>query len=612
MKVSATRILALLIVTAVANASAVADHLGFDPVREPERAATAYVAPENMLIQRLRQPDGSVREFEYDYSRPGFLRSRFGWSGKTTREGLRLASGPGAKHGSLTYAFKGGRIASLTVNGKRTDFDPSAKPPVLPADRSPMLASGAEPVESAEVKREMSSKWKRSGRLQFPWNNPNCNALLYAELMIAAVALLLVARTRKLQVLCSAVAGVFAVLLLMAGSRGALLGAVVALAVCAFAVRGRLRVLLSRRGAKLAVLAGIVILAVAAFVLSPRLLTRGFGEGNRGWSNKLRVEIWHNAPRMMVDAPGGWGSDNQAVGLSYMDWYQPLEVVCLTGSLINDHLTTLVSRGWAGRIGYLFFWFAMLALGAVVLLRRHSPFMLAIWSLFAVAAWFNPVFVERPLWILPAMAIIPLLRSRPWRDLRPNLTALSVAGALAVAVASGLYLYGSSVTVTDSVQVVREGRRTVVNGTNPKVWAVDDLGEPFGGVLACKGIRAHYLANPQNAALGYVRDIADLPTHVGRLVLGGRSGDAWLKAVCSDPKMRANLPLEVIFVSPPFPPSAVPPVLRETCRVFYVTGEFVTWYHPDEFSGRQDWIKVIPGAELYIPGWVEMVTAGVQ
>lgn len=606
--------IALVASTAIANASAVGDHIGFDPIRNPEKAGRMYLAPESILFQRLRQPDGSTREFEFDYSRPGTLRSRFGWSGRVLKSGEVRIDGPAQdKHGKLSYLFRNGRLASLSVDAMKTNFSVRAAAPVLPENHSPMLASGAPPKDSADAQRMFDTKWTKSGRLQFPWNNPNSNALLYAELLVAALGILCAVTSRKLRVASACAVAVFAVLLLMAGSRGALLGIASAVAAFAVAERARVKDLLSGRRTRIALVVGCVVFVALTAVLSPRLLTRGFGAGNRGWSNKLRVEVWHNAPRMMVDAPGGWGTNAQAVGLSYMDWYQPLEVVCLTGSLINDHLTWMVRHGWAVRIATVFGWLSVLGLGIVMVFRRRSAFPLAIWSLFAIAIWFNPVSGRWVLWVLPGAALVPLVLCRPWRTGRFAFAlALVIAAAATAAVSGGLYVFGSSIPVRDAVHLRHESGRTFVNGDRPRVWAVDDLGEPMGGLMACKGIRAHYLNNPHSAALGYVRSIEDLPASVDRLVLGGRSGDEWLKAVCSDAKRREHLPLEVIFLSPPFPPSAVPPILKTACTVYYVTGEFVTWYHPKEFENHGDWVKVIPGAELYIPGWVEMVTAGVQ
>ena len=48
----------LLLVPLVASAVQL-DGLGFDPATETNRVASAYLAPENMFLFRMRYPDGS-------------------------------------------------------------------------------------------------------------------------------------------------------------------------------------------------------------------------------------------------------------------------------------------------------------------------------------------------------------------------------------------------------------------------------------------------------------------------------------------------------------------------------------------------------------------------
>ena len=67
-------------------AGAAADSLGFNPEKNPEKALGMYIAPENSLIYRMRQPDGSTREFERIYARPGTLASVRGWKGRFAKE----------------------------------------------------------------------------------------------------------------------------------------------------------------------------------------------------------------------------------------------------------------------------------------------------------------------------------------------------------------------------------------------------------------------------------------------------------------------------------------------------------------------------------------------
>ena len=75
-------------------AGAAADSLGFNPEKNPEKALGMYIAPENSLIYRMRQPDGSTREFERIYARPGTLASVRGWKGRFAKDAVAVESGP--------------------------------------------------------------------------------------------------------------------------------------------------------------------------------------------------------------------------------------------------------------------------------------------------------------------------------------------------------------------------------------------------------------------------------------------------------------------------------------------------------------------------------------
>ena len=83
-RMAASRQMAFLAVSLAALAVSAARrplNLGFDPESEPQKAASAYIAPESSIIYRLRYPNGSYREFEYDAAHPNRLMSGAGWLG---------------------------------------------------------------------------------------------------------------------------------------------------------------------------------------------------------------------------------------------------------------------------------------------------------------------------------------------------------------------------------------------------------------------------------------------------------------------------------------------------------------------------------------------------
>jgi hypothetical protein len=448
-------------------------------------------------------------------------------------------------------------------------------------------------------KREMSVKWSGSGRLAYPYVNPNFSGALYAQLALLSLALLFV---RKKAAVVSAVVLflVFSGLMALTGSRGAMLGMM-----CALMAAGAFRIRAFAKSKLFWAVAVVAMGAVAAWLATGGYanLVRGFtSSGGLDWSNAIRMDMLKAAPLMMLDAPCGWEFCH--VGKAYLDWYQPVEMFCLTGSLMNDHISILVKCGWIMRFAYLFALF--LALGGAMAAAKRNPLPLAVISGFAVMACFNPVFTEWGLWLVPAVAllcVLPVFRRR-----KALTVVVPASAALAVAVLAALAYWGTQTGREKRwVPVKVEGRRVKVNGDNPRIWVVDDGRGALGGQLVGKDIRSFYQSLPGAPAMGYVADIADLPANgVRRLVLAGSAGTDWLVKLSEDESARNNLPKSVVFVSPPFMPSEITEGVRALCNPTVVVGEFAARYH-DEYRRKQDMVNIIPAMEKYILMWPQYV-----
>ena len=594
-------------------AGAAADSLGFNPEKNPEKALGMYIAPENSLIYRMRQPDGSTREFERIYARPGTLASVRGWKGRFAKDAVAVESGPDVKGGRISYLFERGRLVGFSREGSQpVSFDYEAPRPVLPEEQSPILKAlvPIPPGTKSAIDREFDRKWKRSRRLQFPYQNPNRSAMLYCEIAVLALAgVLFFVRRRSLRIVCGVVFALAVGCLAWAGSRGAMLGFALALLCFALSRFREICLALRRKRVWIAV-AAVIALAVAWLcVQDSHFLSRGF-RGRSSWSNKIRLEIAQNAPMMLVDAPGGWTGGGIKMGRSSLDWYQPLHVVALTGSLICDHLTRLASCGWFGRFLYVFGWLLVLMWGAVHLARKRDALPLAMWLAWGVTASFNPLMSDWTLWIAVILASVPLVMVRPWREPKPYAVAIAVSAVLSALVLASLYAAGVA-RERPEVKVFRDGERTMVKYKNPTIWIVDD-GLSLGGVLCWKDVRRYMKNHPHAPGVGCVDSVEDLPGafRIERLVLAGKAGDDWLKKISADPEARKNLPRAVVFISPPFPPQAVPPPLLKACEVRIVIGEFATWYHSSAYADAPDWVKVVPGMELYIADWMHYALGG--
>jgi hypothetical protein len=418
---------------------------------------------------------------------------------------------------------------------------------------------------------------------------------------LALISLYLTAfRRRALSIAGVALFVAFCVPLVMTASRGAFIALAVGLmpsAVVNFRKLVRSRITY--------VIAALVVLFTIVWfsVKGAGLLTRGFTRSS--WSNEVRLEMWKMASPMMVDAPSGWKTNS---GKAYVGWYEGFDQFTATGSLINDHLSKLVCMSWSMRGVYVFGWFFLgIGLFAMAFKTKNAvPAGMVVAS--AVAAWFNPLMINRWLWITPITSLLlVLIFEKPWRMWKTWAISAVSAVCVSVAVLMTIVWMGKHLERPYGLAVYADGPRIAIRSQNPDVWVVDD-GLTLGSAYASKELRAGLVARPDADGVGYVSSCASLPKKkYRRLVLGGEAGDEWLRAISTDASLRKFLPREVVFISPPFPPSAIPPALFEHSRIKYVTGEFNARYYR-EFDDPPPFVEIVTGMELYLVDWVRYVT----
>ena len=431
-------------------------------------------------------------------------------------------------------------------------------------------------------------------RLRLWFATPNQAGTFFAELVLAFLALTFL-RGRGLKILFGVLSSGAFVALVLTYSRGSFLALAAGLLV--FAVVRRRTLLRERRWIWLVtglLLAAGVVVALGAGARFSGDLTK---ESNRA----NRASIWKTTPAMMVASPDGWGESGRA----YMEWFQPLERFHVIDNMISDHLTFLVEHGWTMRFVYVFVVLALIGILGCTAERSGTAAPAAIVLAFVVSAMFNQVFVQKTLWIVPALSLIPFFASRPWRFWRGLLIMTGLAGVLAGIACVGLFFVGTA--TAGSPAVWHDGSRVTVNGVEPEIWIVDDghvlsanafLGFWFTG----KEIRAHYGAHPDSPAVGYATSVWDVPSDAKRLVLCGKAAAEWL---ANEDRPMAD---EVMLLSPPFGPQAVPEEILEDCRLTMLVGEYAAAID-SSFRNAPDWVRVVKGAELYLPGWMKRITA---
>ena len=614
-----------------AFAAAQPEGLGFDPAASSamEYAASIYIAPENEFLYRMRNPNGSYREFQKSEINSTeaiqTLWSPHGWKGAVREKEnlIFVESGAKVKGGRAVYLFRHGRLVQFEQNGnvQRIPLE-MPRPPTAGGvpyyfgdaestrpDRAAQQSGGARAQKTMAkgVERELKKKWAKSGRLCWPFENPNENGFLFLSLALLSTALFFCAKSGVKIVggVCFAAASAA---LVMTASRGAFLAFALGL-MPAIALKFKKLV----RSRAVWILAGVVILTAVGWFATheSRLLTRGFTKKTK-WSNDTRIEMWATAPQMVAEAPSGWDglhvNPAHMVGRAYVDWYDSLFEISLSGSLVNDHLTRLVGYSQVGRFVYLFVWFGLLALMAYTALRTKRAVALGVFVALAVAGWFNAVLMNIYLWGAPLGALVLFLAGRPWRVWRLRTICLLTGSAAVLAAVTlvGLVAYGRA-TVKRGYPIYVADGQVRVKEQAPAIWIVDD-GKALGGIFACRDIRRYYLHHPSSPAVGYVRDAKDLPKgEMKRLVLAGNAGKEWLEWLFERVKegTKVAVPEEVVFINPPFMPSELPEEFVKMGKMRYVVGEFVARYYTDEGACPEGLdVIVVPGMELYIQDWM--------
>lgn len=543
-------------------------------------AAEGVFAPVNSRAFRMQIPGGADFVFVRDADEPDLLIGPSGWTAEIDGERI-LAMDESSKNG---FMFFGGLLRLALEDGVEKKAD------VRPPGNDEAAIGALWPAQEARLKAaEAPDIWSGGDRLRLWFDNPNKAGLLFAEIALASLFLVFL-RGRKLKI-----AGVALFLasfagLLFTSSRGAFLALVCG--VCAMIATKPGTFLNLRRLLALLAVGAVAAGAIAAFDKDGRFTSKLFTEGSRETS---RLTIWKHVPKMMADAPSGWGFGQSA--RAYIDWYQP-ESECLLKDLISGHLTFLVESGNIVRFLYVFAWLAFMLTAAMLSFRGHSAIPLGIVTVFFTGACFNPVVGVAELWIVPVAAFAGIVRGAVKEGLKCALIPVIASAVLAIAVLSAAIAYGRG--FDSAPAICRKAGITAVNGGKPDIYIVDDDYAMHGGYWWLEGreIRDYFASHQTSASIGFAKNVACLPKNAGKIVLIGQA--------CSDFMAMPEKPEagKVVFLSPPFSWKSLPSGICERYDAGLVAGALASRL-ADGGDEPPGWVTLVPGAELYIPDWLD-------
>lgn len=562
-----------------------------------EAYSTTYFAPASVPtvgIWRMRTAEGTVRQFESAAGGCGRMESSDGW-----RAGVEGAKSwvktPSGVRPELRIIYENGTPVSVEIDGKAVGV--IAPESVAHTNSPPAGVQWPKKWSESLDSGFSTSLWRKDGRLQlwFPAGQNRAGAFL-ATVLLLGFALALAARKIECRIEGILLALIALIGVFFSQSRGALVAVIVAIGVieiCWLHGRG----LLSRKRLLLVCLfTGLLAVAVTALfiVILPRSIMSYIH------SDGLRWATLRDFPRMMCDAPWGWGLGKS--GAAYSDWYSLPGEWRSFANLFSDHLTVMADCGWIG--GSLYLLAGLIGFfGLVRLAWVGGPVApLGVWCVLVVAACFNPVLFGRTMLWLPLASLGLLALDRRWMKKRFWVKPLVAGTSCSAAILLVVWIAGQGLSTAP--RICRRGDSVLVNGTAPKIWLVADddvLGSCF---MPKEEVRFFYWANPKAMPVGIVRDLDALGrTGIRRLVLSGRHCAEFLRRF-RERSAGLVVPPEIVFLSPGFSAPEIPRELHMRSRITVVLGEFAARY--DAAFGADPLLKtvVVKGAELYLPGWM--------
>ena len=553
-------------------------------------AIESTCVPINADMFWVKLPDGTSDSFVRSVDDPNALVGAFPWIGVLRPENrmVNILTQPSYNGVQRQYCYIDGHLRFASENGKDRAIDPASHPKPRGCIR------GFWPTQADyDEWRAKNDMWKGANRLRFISQNPNRTALILAQLTLVSLCVLLFSRTAIWRWHGALWTLIFLLLQFQSLSRGGMLaffaGAFVAVY---FRWRRKWKV----KSILLVLSCGCLLAGASLFVFRNRLMTQTSAD-----SSQSRIAIWREVPRMIAAAPFGWGLWKS--GPAYNGWFEKPERRHMIGDLFNDHLSRFVEGGFLFGGLYVFVWCFLLVAGLRWSSRGHSPAFLTVWLAYFIAACFNPMVYWGKSFALPgAVSVVWLVQVARACDKRRILSPLLPLGVTACVLMAFAAVAACAPEQDIPLRVSMLGRQVIAGKGDPQVWVADDgfvLNGNFNGYPG-REIRQHYQRHPNAEALGLVERVRDLPDTMDRLVLTGTCGEDYLE-MDNPPKAK-----HLVFLTPPFSSDKIPPKLRESCDVHLVTGEFAAALTGDDLKD-EDWIHVISGARVYVPGWLGVV-----
>lgn len=325
-------------------------------------------------------------------------------------------------------------------------------------------------------------------RMDWGLGNPNKTAILIAELLICIWGLTYIKKNSFF-----VVAFIFLLLgiaLIHTFSRGGLIAATVSCSI--LFIFNQKNLLLSRRILLLTIV--IFLICYSIFIGFGERCIRGFSSGDRSVTN--RIDMWKTVPYMIADAPNGWGWGE--AGVTYIKWYQAPERKELYRTLVNSHFTWLVEGNYIFRVFYISAWiFIFLCCYPI---KKWLVLSLSIWICFGIGAFFSSVAESIILWVIPVLALIPIIYFT--RNIQHAILLLSISIVMSSIINFSIFtfFYGKS-------GIKFANGNTIYGNSKANTWIInnDNL---LGEYEYAKNLRKNFNGNK---SVGFAPKLSTIP-----------------------------------------------------------------------------------------------------
>lgn len=427
-------------------------------------------------------------------------------------------------------------------------------------------------------------------RLDWGFGNPNMTAALIAMLAVAICGVALV--WKKLFWFAIPVTTGLLVALIHTLSRGGMVAFLVGFIALVIAIRPRL----DRKRIITLVCLAMILVGYAHHLGGAARYVQGIN-GLEDRSLENRWLIYKSIPRMLLNAPGGWGKGNAAD--AYHQWYQEEGRSETYLNLVNSHFTWLVEWPTWARLLYCIGWAFVFSLAWPCARHRWRGIVLAVWITFFIASCFSSVAHRLWIWPLPISLFLVVMFHRylvgSWRPQRRSIGIAASAGVasyllllLLALIPSGIppiHHHKDSTTVGSS----QASERIALCGNDRSI-----LGEKLGHRL-----RAYVKQHPDRSVT-----LFETPAKIhGVYQTTVLAGDAYQKFMhCSGNNL--------LFLNPSNSPGSFNFQDFKTAKVLWGSmNPSYAWYAWQAKAAQTPGLELVkqPGEGMYLENWLDQL-----